>query len=201
MGVLKMLRLCLLVLGFLLVEGVDIQDATNTNTKLFTGNQALDSGTLGFGLGVGASVLGSALLGGGCGRRKRDAQGDTRLFLGGNNCGNNFNSYPSNNYNNYPSNNYNQYPSNNHGSHYNTNQCSCTSLSFTDHYGNINGNCRSHDAGKGSWCYTTGWNSGCSDLQSSSRFDRKIFELLFMKNLSGSQIILGHIKHADIAES
>merc|ERR1711915_792228 len=70
MGVLKMLRLCLLVLGFLLVEGVDIQDATNTNTKLFTGNQALDSGTLGFGLGVGASVLGSALLGGGCGRRK-----------------------------------------------------------------------------------------------------------------------------------
>merc|ERR1711915_1163829 len=126
------------------------------------------------------------LFSGGCGRRKRDAQGDTRFFLGGNNCGNNYNSYPSNNYNsypsnnynnypsnnynNYPSNNYNQYPSNNHGSHYNTNQCSCTSLSFTDHYGNINGNCRSHDAGKGSWCYTTGWNSGCSDLQSSSRF-------------------------------
>merc|ERR1711915_328642 len=140
--VLKMLRLYLLVLGFFLVEGVDIQGPTNTNTKLFTGNQALDSGTLGFGLGVGASVLGSALLGGGCGRRKRDAQGDTRLFLGGNN----------------------------HGSHYNTNRCSCTSLSFTDHYGNINGNCRSHDAGKGSWCYTTGRNSGCSDLQSSSRF-------------------------------
>ena len=153
-----MLRLCLLVLGSLIVEGVDIQGPTNTNTKLFTGNQALDSGTLGFGLGVGASVLGSALLGGGCGRRKRDAQGDTRLFLGGNNCGNNYNSYPSNNYNtypsnnynnypsnnynNYPSNNYNQYPSNNHGSHYNTNRCSCTSLSFTDHYGNINGNCR-----------------------------------------------------------
>merc|ERR1711915_723342 len=138
--VLKMLRLYLLVLGFFLVEGVDIQGPTNTNTKLFTGNQALDSGTLGFGLGVGASVLGSALLGGGCGRRKRDAQGDTRFFL----CGNNYNSYPSNNYNNYPSNNYNQYPSNNHGSHYNTNRCSCTSLSFTDHYGNINGNCRSH---------------------------------------------------------
>merc|ERR1712228_1126073 len=161
----------------------DIQGPTNTNTKLFTGNQALDSGTLGFGLGVGASVLGSALLGGGCGRRKRDAQGDTRFFFGGNNCGNNYNSYPSNNYNNYPSNNYN--PSNNHGSHYNTNRCSCTSLSFTDHYGNINGNCRSHDAGKGSWCYTTGWNSGCSDL----------------KVPQGFQIILGHIKHADIAES
>merc|ERR1711872_177366 len=78
----------------------------------------------------------------GCGRRKREAQGDTRLFLGGNNCGNNYNSYPSNNYNTYPSNNYNNYPSNNynnypsnnynpsnnHGSHYNTNQCICTSL-------------------------------------------------------------------------
>merc|ERR1711892_696969 len=128
---------------------VDVQGSTNT--KLFTGNQALDSGTVGFGLGLGASVLGSALLGGqgGCGRKRREAQGtDQRFFLGGgNNCGN---SYPSNNgnynngdnYNNYPSNNYpsnnypsNNYPSNNYnnGNHHNAGNsygCSCTSLSF-----------------------------------------------------------------------
>ena len=35
-----------------------------TNTKLFTGNQALDSGALGFGLGVGAAVIGSGLING-----------------------------------------------------------------------------------------------------------------------------------------
>merc|ERR1711892_967298 len=172
---------------------VDVQGSTNT--KLFTGNQALDSGTVGVGLGIGASVLGSALLGGqgGCGRKRREAQGtDQRFFLGGgNNCGN---SYPSNNYNNgnnynnYPSNNgnykngnnYNDYPSNNYpsnnynnGNHHNTGNsygCSCTSLSFSDHYGNVNGNCRSSDHGKGSWCYTTGWSSGCTDLHSSSKY-------------------------------
>ena len=157
--------LCLLVsLFFVYSEAVDVQGSTNT--KLFTGNQALDSGTLGFGLGVGASVLGNALLGGaqnGCGRRKRDAQGtDQRFFLGGgNNCGNNYNNgnnYPlnngnyGNNYNTYPSNNYNtgnynngNNHGNNYGNNYNTGNnygCSCTSLSFSDHYGNVNGNCR-----------------------------------------------------------
>ena len=160
-------------------EAVEVQGTTNT--KLFSGNQALDSGTLGFGLGIGASVLGSALIGGaqnGCGRKKRDAQGtDQRFLLGrGSNCGNNYNTgnnypssngnnynYPSNNGNNYnyPSNNGNNYiyPSNNQGNNYNTgnynngnqgnnyntgsyNSCSCTSLSISDHYGNVNGNCR-----------------------------------------------------------
>merc|ERR1711915_202721 len=184
--VLKMLRLCLLVLGFLLVEGVDIQGPTNTNTKLFTGNQALDSGTLGFGLGVGAAVLGSSLMGGAansnpCGkRRRRSAQNskDTRFFLGGGGTNCNYNTYPTNNYNTYPTNNYNTYPSNNYNTgcnscnnNYNSGgECRCTSLSWTDHYGNVNGNCRSHDSGKGRWCYTTGWNSGCRDLHSSSRY-------------------------------
>merc|ERR1712165_490979 len=86
---------------------------TNTNTRLFTGNQALDSGALGFGLGVGAAVLGSGLLNGvasssnnnyynPCGKRRRRAaqnSKDTRFFLGGgggNNC--NYPSYPSNSY-------------------------------------------------------------------------------------------------------
>ena len=128
-----------------------------TNTKLFTGNQALDSGTLGFGLGLGAAALGSHLLNNAansnpCGKRKRSAQNskDTRFFLGGggNNC--NYNTYPNNNYipsNSYPSNNYNTYPSNSHNTYpsnnYNTGGgCRCTSLSWTDHYGNVNGNCQ-----------------------------------------------------------
>ena len=137
------------------VEGVEV--GGSTNTKIFTGNQALDSGAIGFGLGVGASAILPALLGGsgGCGRKKRDAQGtDQRFFLGGgNNCGNNYNNgnyYPSNNYpsNNYPSNNYpsNNYPSNNYPSNnYNNGNsygCRCTSLTWRDHYGNINGDCR-----------------------------------------------------------
>jgi len=197
-----------------------LQDSSKTNTRLFSGNQALDSGAVGFGLGVGAAVLGSSLLNNQnnnnpCGkrRRRRDAQ-DTRFFLGSNNnCNypssntqyhpsnnygsssntyypsnnhvsssntypsNNYvsssNSYPSNNYvsssNSYPSNNYvsssNSYPSNNYGS-----SCQCTQLSFTDHQGNVNGKCQSYDSGKGAWCYTTGWNSGCTDLHKSQKF-------------------------------
>ena len=142
-----------------------------TNTKLFTGNQALDSGALGFGLGVGAAVIGSGLINGAansnpCGkRRRRSAQNkDSRFFLGGggSNCNypsNNNNYYPSNNHvTNYPSNNHNtHYPSNNHNTYYPSNNhnsgsynnnyntgggCQCTSLSWTDHYGVVNGNCR-----------------------------------------------------------
>merc|ERR1712012_275788 len=205
---------CLWLLTFH-CQVVFLQTSSNTNTRLFSGNQALDSGTLGFGLGVGAAVLGSSLINNHnnnpCGkRRRRDAQNkDTRFFLGGNNnCdyGSSNNNYPSNNYgssnNYYPSNNHgssnihypsnsyvgssnnyvsssNHYPSNNYVSSSNSyssypsnnfNRCECSQLSFTDHYGNVNGKCRSSDSGKGSWCYTTGWNSGRTDLQSSQKF-------------------------------
>merc|ERR1711884_804621 len=160
-----------------------LQDSSKTNTRLFSGNQALDSGAVGFGLGVGAAVLGSSLLNNQnnnnpCGkrRRRRDAQ-DTRFFLGSNNNCNypssNTQYHPSNNHgsssNTYPSNNYvsssNSYPSNNYVS-----SCQCTQLSFTDHQGNVNGKCQSYDSGKGAWCYTTGWNSGCTDLHKSQKF-------------------------------
>merc|ERR1711911_410043 len=122
-----------------------------TNTKLFTGNQALDRGALGFGLGVGAAVIGSGLINGAansnpCGkRRRRSAQNkDSRFFLGGG--GSNCN-YPSNNNTHYPSNNYN---SGSYNNNYNTGGgCQCTSLSWTDHYGVVNGNCQSHDHGRG----------------------------------------------------
>merc|ERR1711988_1011976 len=184
---------------------VRLQDSSKTNTRLFSGNQALDSGTLGFGLGVGAAVLGSSLLNNNnnnpCGKRRRRSpqnSKDTRFFLGGNNnCNypsNNYGSsstnyhpsnnygpssnthYPSNNYGtssntHYPSNNYvsssNSYPSNSISSSNNYNRCQCTLLSFTDHHGNVNGKCQSYDSGKGSWCYTTGWDSGCTDLHRS----------------------------------
>merc|ERR1712080_683472 len=65
----------------------------DANKKLFgitSGNEAIDGGIVGLGLGaLGATVLGGALNGGGgggghggCGRRKRDAQsGEERFFL------------------------------------------------------------------------------------------------------------------------
>merc|ERR1711988_847419 len=202
------MRFSLLTCGLLVtLPTVFTQDSSNTNTRLFSGNQALDSGTLGFGLGVGAAVLGSSLINNHnnnpCGkRRRRSAQNkDSRIFFGG---GSNCN-YPSNNYGSssntyHPSNNYGSssntyHPSNNHGSSSsnqyvsssnshqsypsnsissypssNYNSCQCTQLSFTDHHGNVNGKCQSYDSGKGSWCYTTGWDSGCTDLHRSQKF-------------------------------
>merc|ERR1711988_1300053 len=194
----EMLSFLMVTLGLFLTAHcqVKLPDQSNTNTRLFSGNQALDSGTLGFGLGVGAAVLGSSLLNNNnnnnpCGKRRRRSpqnSKDTRFFLGGNNNCN----YPSNNYgsssntyqpsNNhgtstnthYPSNNYvsssNSYPSNSISSSNNYNRCQCTLLSFTDHHGNVNGKCQSYDSGKGSWCYTTGWDSGCTDLHRSQKF-------------------------------
>merc|ERR1712211_157959 len=142
----------LITLCFVTLFITDQVTTQNTNTKLFTGNQALDSGTLGFGLGLGAAALGGALLNNAnsnpCGKRKRSAQNkDSRFFLGGggSNCNyntypsnsNNYNTYPSNNYNTYPSNNYSTCPSNNYNTYpsnnYNTGSgCRCTSLSWTD---------------------------------------------------------------------
>ena len=139
----------LLSLSFL-IQLTRVSPQNSKNTKLFTGNQALDSGALGFGLGVGATVLGSALLGGAansnpCGKRKRSAQKNTKFFFGNNNnCNTGYgqNTYPSNNYNTHPSNNYNT-GCNSCNNNYNSGGgCRCTSLSWTDHYGNVNGNCR-----------------------------------------------------------
>merc|ERR1711953_560341 len=206
----EMLSSLVVTLGLFLTAHCQVklpdQSNTNTNTRLFSGNQALDSGTLGFGLGVGAAVLGSSLLNNNnpCGKRRRRSpqnSKDARFFLGGNNncnypsnnygsSSNNFHPsniygsssnthHPSNNYvsssnTHYPSNNYvsssNSYPSNSISSSNNYNRCQCTLLSFTDHQGNVNGKCQSYDSGKGSWCYTTGWDSGCTDLHRSQKF-------------------------------
>merc|ERR1712115_116549 len=70
-----------------------VSGSQDANKKLFgitSGNEAIDGGIVGLGLGaLGATVLGGALNGGGggggysgCGRRKRDAQsGEERFFL------------------------------------------------------------------------------------------------------------------------
>merc|ERR1711953_835985 len=120
----EMLSSLVVTLGLFLTAHCQVklpdQSNTNTNTRLFSGNQALDSGTLGFGLGVGAAVIGSSLINGHnnnnpCGkRRRRSAQNkDSRIFFGGNNNCN----YPSNNYG---SSSNTHYPSNNYGSTSNT---------------------------------------------------------------------------------
>merc|ERR1712183_299848 len=58
---------------------------TETDTRFFTGNEAIDGGILGLGAGLlGGAVLGGALNGGGngCGRRRRQADGTNTKFLG-----------------------------------------------------------------------------------------------------------------------
>merc|ERR1711922_21238 len=192
------------------------------DTPSLTGNQALDGGIVGLGLGaLGAAVLGPTIQGalnGGqqsqgysCGRRKRQANfggsqasggqeldGEERFFLPtgqGCTCNTNgrrrrqapgedepgtrffgglfggqqqhcgsccFNSQPfnNNNNNNQGFNNQNQ----------NTVRCQCNySLTFSDQNGNTHGACQRRDNTGRTWCYTTGWNNNCGDLQSSKR--------------------------------
>merc|ERR1719369_15485 len=214
MGTDHIFYLCVLLVGY-----VSPQNGNNNNpdTKLFTGNTALDSGALGFGLGVGASAVLPGLLGGlggPCGRRKRSAQNkdgtNTKFFLG-NNCNTGYNQpsynpcgrrkrsaqnadsrfFSSNNncggYNSgyntgYNTGGYNTgyntggYNTGGYNTGYNTGGyhnsgggCRCTSLTIWRN-GRTEGNCRTSDYGKGAWCYTTGWNQGCSDYHSSQKY-------------------------------
>ena len=58
---------------------------SQTDTRFFTGNQAIDGGIVGLGAGLlGGAVLSGALSGGdtGCGRRRRQAEGTNTKFLG-----------------------------------------------------------------------------------------------------------------------
>merc|ERR1712004_466498 len=169
------------------------------DTPSLTGNQALDGGIVGLGLGaLGAAVLGptiqGALNGGqqsqGCtcnnGRRRRQAPGEDQpgtrffggLFGGTPHCGSCcYNSQPFNN-NGFNSNFQNQGGFNNQG--FNQNQgfnnqnnrvCQCDySLTFRDQNGNTHGACQRRDNPGRTWCYTTGWSNNCGDLQSSKRY-------------------------------
>merc|ERR1712158_190368 len=197
------------------------------DTPSLTGNQALDGGIVGLGLGaLGAAVLGPTIQGalnGGqqsqgysCGRRKRQANfggsqasggqeidGEERFFLptgqgctctngrrrrqapgedepgtrffgglfGGQqqHCGSCcFNSQPFNNNNNGFNSNIQNQGFNNQNQ--NTGRCQCNySLTFGDQNGNTHGACQRRDNTGRTWCYTTGWNNNCGDLQSSKR--------------------------------
>merc|ERR1719304_104659 len=57
---------------------------SQTDTRFFTGNEAIDGGILGLGAGLlGGAVISGALNNGGsgCGRRKRQADGTNTKFL------------------------------------------------------------------------------------------------------------------------
>merc|ERR1712054_251100 len=144
-----------------------------------TGNQALDGGIVGLGLGaLGAAVLGPTIQGAlngaqqsqgfnSCGRRKRqanfggstspggagaggqDLDGEERFFL------------PT-------SQGFNQ----NQGfNNQNNRRCQCDySLTFRDQNGNTHGACQRRDNTGRTWCYTTGWSNNCGDLQTSKRY-------------------------------
>merc|ERR1711953_1164286 len=133
------------------------------------------------------------------GRRRRQAPGEdepgTRFFgglFGGQqqHCGSCcFNSQPFNNNNNGFNSNFqnqgfnNQNPGFNNqnqgfnnqnqgfnNQNQNTGRCQCNySLTFSDQNGNTHGACQRRDNTGRTWCYTTGWNNNCGDLQSSKR--------------------------------
>eukprot|EP00088_Acartia_fossae_P032235 TRINITY_DN33024_c0_g1_i1.p1 TRINITY_DN33024_c0_g1~~TRINITY_DN33024_c0_g1_i1.p1 ORF type:complete len:243 (-),score=42.93 TRINITY_DN33024_c0_g1_i1:188-916(-) len=50
--------------------------------------------------------------------------------------------------------------------------CQCSSLTFKDKYGKINGNCKSTDRTGAQWCYVDPYYNNCSDLKRSQRFDK-----------------------------
>merc|ERR1712032_568433 len=155
------------------------------DTPSLTGNQALDGGIVGLGLGA----LGAAVQGCTCntnGRRRRHAPGEdepgTRFFgglFGGQqpHCGSCcYNSQPFNN-NGFNSNFQNQgFNNQNQGfnqgfNNQNNGRCQCDySLTFRDQNGNTHGACQRRDNTGRTWCYTTGRNNNCGDLQNSKRF-------------------------------
>merc|ERR1712203_340041 len=127
------------------------------------------------------------------GRRRRQAPGEEELgtrFFGGlfggqqQHCGSCcYNSQPFNNNNNgFNSNFQNQGFNNQNQGFNNQNQgfnnqnqnnrgCQCNySLTFSDQNGNTHGACQRRDNTGRTWCYTTGWNNNCGDLQSSKRY-------------------------------
>merc|ERR1712233_50165 len=118
------------------------------------------------------------------GRRRRQAPGEnepgTRFFgglFGGQqpHCGSCcYNTQPFNNNNNGFNSNFQNQGFNNQNqgfSNQNTGRCQCDySLTFRDQNGNTHGACQRRDNTGRTWCYTTGWDNNCGDLQRSNRF-------------------------------
>merc|ERR1719308_432077 len=153
---------------------------SQTDTRFFTGNEAIDGGILGLGAGLlGGAVISGALNNGGsgCGRRRRQAAGEDQpgtrffgLFGGGannNNCCNC--GYNNNNNNNIPS-----------------VRCECRyDLVFQDSRGNTHGACRTADKTGKRWCYTTGY--GCRDARQSQRYPNNPWSYVACPNNGGSR--------------
>merc|ERR1712243_61955 len=190
--------------------GSSVSSSTNTkqsqtDTRFFTGNEALDGGILGLGAGLlGGAVISGALNNGGsgCGRRKRQADGTNTKFLGallggssGCNCGRRRRQAPgedqpgsrffglfvggSNNNNccNCGYNNNNNIPSV---------RCECRyDLVFQDSRGNTHGACRTADETGKRWCYTTGY--GCRDARQSQRYPNNPWSYVACPNNAGSR--------------
>merc|ERR1712115_143629 len=153
---------------------------SQTDTRFFTGIETIDGGIL----GLGAGLLGGAVIsgapnngGGGCGRRKRQADGTNTKFLGalldgssGCNCGRRRRQAPGENQpgtrffglfgggaNN---NNCCNCGYNNNNNNIPSVRCECRyDLVFQDSRGNTHGACRTADETGKRWCYTTGY--GC----------------------------------------
>merc|ERR1712079_37844 len=157
---------------------------SQTDTRFFTGNEAIDGGILGLGAGLlGGAVISGALNNGGsgCGRKRRQADGTNTKFLGallggnsGCNCGRRRRQAPGEDQ---PGtkffglfggggNNCCDCGYNNNNS---VNRCQCRyDLIFHDQYGNEHGACKRADETGRRWCYTTGY--GCSDARQSQRY-------------------------------
>merc|ERR1712233_157010 len=118
------------------------------------------------------------------GRRRRQAPGEnepgTRFFgglFGGQqpHCGSCcYNTQPFNNNNNGFNSNFQNQGFNNQNQAFNnqnTGRCQCDySLTFRDQNGNTHGACQRRDNTGRAWCYPTGWDNNCGDLQRSNRF-------------------------------
>merc|ERR1711910_11718 len=115
--------------------------------------------------------------------RRRQAPGEnepgTRFFgglFGGQqpHCGSCcYNTQPFNNNNNGFNSNFQNQGFNNQNQAFNnqnTGRCQCDySLTFRDQNGNTHGACQRRDNTGRTWCYTTGWDNNCGDLQRSKR--------------------------------
>merc|ERR1712110_491595 len=182
------------------VTDVDEKLFFGGDTPSLTGNQALDGGIVGLGLGaLGAAVLGPTIQGalnGGqqsqgfnsCGRRKRqanfggsqasaggqDIDGEERFFLPtGQGCTCNTNGRRRR-----------QAPGEDEpgtrffgglfGGQQHCGSCCYNSQPFSNNNNGFNGNFQNQNQGFDNtgqtWCYTTGWNNNCGDLQTSNRY-------------------------------
>merc|ERR1719308_127377 len=179
---------------------------SQTDTRFFTGNEAIDGGIL----GLGAGLLGGALISGalnnggsGCGRRKRQADGTNTKFLGallggssGCNCGRRRRQAPGEdqpgtrffglfgggaNNNNCCNCGYN-----NNNNNIPSVRCECRyDLVFQDSRGNTHGACRTADETGKRWCYTTGY--GCRDARQSQRYPNNPWSYVACPNNGGSR--------------